>query len=60
MYIRYSIHASPNPCHYHLGAIYRPPNNDETYLRNVTETISKMCLTYPTYNILITGDFNPP
>ena len=43
---------------YLLGAIYRPPNNDETNLSNVTETISKMCLSYPTHNILITGDFN--
>ena len=43
-----------------LGAIYRPPNNDKTYLSNVTETISKMCLTYPTHNILVTGDFNLP
>ena len=45
---------------YLLGAIYRPPNNDETYLSNVTETISKMCLTYLTHNILITGDLNLP
>ena len=45
---------------YLLGARYRPPNNDETYLSNVTETISKICLTYRTHNILITGDINLP
>ena len=45
---------------YLLGAINRPPNNDETYFSNVTETISKACLTYPSHNILIVGDFNLP
>ena len=45
---------------YLLGAIYRPPYNDETYLSNVTKTISKKCLTYPAHNILIVGDFNLP
>ena len=36
------------------------PNNDETYLSKVTETISEMCLTYPIHDILLTGDFNFP
>ena len=43
-----------------IGTIYRAPNVDDTYLKNVITNISNVCRDFSRCELVITGDFNFP